>query len=126
MTTVALDASALMAPVERDLRLFDELDRLLGAVDPVVPGAVLEELDRLAEGAGEEGRAARVGRDLAARCRTIETNEQNGDDALVSLAAAGEVAYVVTADRPLRDRLLDAGVSVVEPRGSATLAVTEP
>jgi len=46
MTTVALDASALMAPVERDLRLFDELDRLLGAVDPVVPGAVLEELDQ--------------------------------------------------------------------------------
>ncbi|MFB6296033.1 MAG: PIN domain-containing protein [Halobacteriales archaeon] len=126
MTTVALDASALMAPVERDLRLFDELDRLLGAVDPAVPDAVVEELDRLAGSGGEEGRAARVGRDLAARCRTIDTNEQNGDDALVSLAEAGEAAYVVTADRGLRDRLLDAGASVIGPRGSATLAVTEP
>jgi len=126
MTTVALDASALMAPVERDLRLFDELDRLLGAGEPVVPDAVVDELDRLAGKGGEEGRAARVGRDLAARCRTIDTNESNGDDALVSLARSGEAAYVVTADRPLRDRLLDAGASVIEPRGSSTLAVTEP
>ena len=36
MTTVALDASALMAPVELDLRLFDELDRLLSAGVPVI------------------------------------------------------------------------------------------
>jgi rRNA-processing protein FCF1 len=126
MTTVALDASALMAPVERDLRLFDELDRLLGGVDPIVPAAVLDELDRLAEGSGEEARAARVGRDLAERCRTVDTNEPNGDDALVALAEAGDVAYVVTADRPLGDRLLSAGASVIETRGTATLTITEP
>ena len=122
---MALDASALMAPVERGLRPFDELDRLLGGAALVVPGAVLAELDRLADGASEEARAARVGRDLAERCREVETNEENGDDALVALATAGEADYVVTTDRPLRDRLLAAGVTVVETRGRTRLEITD-
>jgi rRNA-processing protein FCF1 len=126
MTTVALDASALMAPVELDLRLFDELDRLLGEVDVVVPDAVLAELDRLAAGAGEAARAARVGTDLAQRGRTVDTNERTGDDALVALAEAGAAEYVVTVDRPLRDRLLSAGVPVVETRGRTRLEIREP
>jgi rRNA-processing protein FCF1 len=126
MTTVALDASALMAPVERDVRLFEELERLLGEVDLLVPAAVRAELDRLAAGASAEAAAARVGSDLAERGRTVDTSERNGDDALVALATAGEAEYVVTADRPLRDRLLDAGVPVVETRGRTRLEITEP
>jgi len=130
MTTVALDASALMAPVELDVRLFEELDWLLGEVELVVPEAVCAELDRLAAGAGEAARAARVGSDLAERGRTVDTNEQNGDDALLALATAGEAEceaeYVVTTDRPLRDRLLSAGVPVIETRGRTTLEITEP
>ncbi len=126
MTTVALDASALMAPVERDVRLFEELDRLLGDVEVVVPGAVHAELDRLAAGASEEARAARVGSDLAQRGRTVDTNERNGDDALLALATSGGTEYVVTTDRPLRDRLLSAGVPVIETRGRTRLAITEP
>ena len=122
---MALDASALMAPVELDLRLFDELDRLLGEVDLLVPDAVRAELDRLAAGAGEAARAARVGTDLAERCREVETNEENGDDALLSLATADEAEYVVTTDRPLRDRLLSAGVPVIETRGRTRLEITE-
>jgi rRNA-processing protein FCF1 len=126
MTTVALDASALMAPVERDVRLFEELDRLLGNVEAVVPGAVHAELDRLAAGASEEARAARVGSDLAQRGRTVDTNERNGDDALLALATSGGTEYVVTTDRPLRDRLLSAGVPVIETRGRTRLTITEP
>jgi rRNA-processing protein FCF1 len=126
MTTVALDASALMAPVERDVRLFEELDRLLGDVEAVVPGAVHAELDRLATGASEEARAARVGSDLAERGRTVDTNERNGDDALLALATSGGTEYVVTTDRPLRDRLLSAGVPVIETRGRTRLTITEP
>ena len=126
MTTVALDASALMAPVERDLRLFDELDRLLGEMDLLVPDAVQSELARLSTGSGEAARAARVGSDLAERGRTVDTNESNGDDALLALAEAEEAEYVVTTDRPLRDRLLSAGVPVIETRGRTRLEITEP
>ena len=147
MPVVAMDASALMTPVELEVRVFDELERLLGDAELVTPRAVLAELERLAEGDGgsREARAARVGLDLAGeRCRAVEpvaapggdAGDENataasgapdtGDDALVALARSGAVDYVVTNDRALRDRLLSAGVPVIGVRGRSTLAVTVP
>jgi len=124
--TVALDTSVLMAPVEVNLRLFEELDRVLGAVDPVVPSSVVRELDRLGDGSGEASTAASVGRDLAARARPLDTGDKYADDALVELAAAGDVDYVATADRELVRRVLDADTPVLCLRGRETLAVTDP
>lgn len=132
MTTVVLDTNALMMPVECDVRVFDELARLLGgsleAADLVVPRAVVAELETLSSGASEEAVAASVGRDLADRCRVVDTAASYADDAVVELAVSPEndCDYVVTNDRPLRDRLLDRGVPVVGRRGRNTLAITEP
>ncbi|WP_050033636.1 PIN domain-containing protein [Halorubrum halophilum] len=123
---VALDASALMAPVEADLRLFEELDRLLGAHEAVVPTAVVSELDRLQGGNGAAATAASVGADLATRAETVETDESYADDALVELATEGRVDGVVTNDRPLANRVLEAGAPVIGLRGRNTLAITEP
>jgi hypothetical protein len=128
VTTVVMDTNALMMPVECDVRVFDELARLLGegveAVDLVVPRAVVTELESLAPGASKEAVAASVGRDLADRCRVVETTAEYADDAVVELA--DDADYVVTNDRPLRGRLLDRGVPVVGLRGRNTLAITEP
>ncbi|WP_411967396.1 DUF188 domain-containing protein [Haloferax sp. YSSS75] len=122
-----MDTNALMMPVELDVRVFDELDRLLAAdVDLVVPTAVLDELEKLATGGGTEAVAASVGADLATRCRAVETEESYADDAVVELAQSGEADYVVTNDKPLRDRVLECGIPVIGIRGHATLAVTEP
>ena len=127
MPVVALDASALMLPVQLDLRVLDELDRLLPGAELVAPRAVVDELARLAEGNGRDARAAAVGLDLAeARCRVVEGDASSGDDALVALAADGAVDYVVTADAPLGERLLAAGVPVVGVRGRNTLAISHP
>ncbi|MFB6304616.1 MAG: DUF188 domain-containing protein [Haloferacaceae archaeon] len=127
MTTVVLDTNALMMPVECDCRVFDEVERVVGGdPDYVVPTAVVAELEDLAEGGGEEATAARVGRDLADRCRVVETDEDYADDAVVALAARDGADYVVTNDRPLRDRLLDRGVRVIGLRGETKLAVTRP
>jgi rRNA-processing protein FCF1 len=123
---VAMDTSALMLPVEADVRVFEELDRLLGTYETVVPEAVVAELEKLAEGNGAEGTAASVGRDLAERCRTVDHEESYADDALLELAREDEIDCVVTNDRPLRDRLLDAGVPVIGLRGRNKLAVTQP
>ncbi|OYR92861.1 twitching motility protein PilT [Halorubrum sp. E3] len=123
---VALDASALMAPVEADLRLFEELDRLLGAYEVVVPTAVVSELDRLQGGNGEAATAASVGADLATRAEAVETTESYADDALVELVSEGRVDGVVTVDGPLADRVLEAGAPVIGLRGRNTLAITEP
>lgn len=127
MTTVALDTNALMMPVELDVRLFDELDRLLDDYDPVAPQAVAEELRKLSDTGGEEGIAASVGHDLATdRCLLLDTEESYADDAIVELAREGTTDYVVTNDRPLRDRVLDADVPVIGLRGKNKLAVTQP
>jgi len=122
---VALDTSALMLPVEGDVRVFDELDRVVGDAEFLVPAAVVAELDALASGGGEEGIAASVGRDLADRCRVVGTDASNGDDALVALAREGACEYVVTNDRALADRLHDRGVRVVGLRGRNTLKITQ-
>jgi rRNA-processing protein FCF1 len=124
--TVILDTNALMMPVELDVRVFDELDRLVGDADLVVPQAVVAELEKLRDaGTGEEATAAAVGRDLASRCRVVGTEASYADDAVVELAG-GMDGYAVTNDRPLRDRLLERGVRVIGLRGRTTLQITEP
>ena len=128
MTAVGMDTNALMMPVEVGVRVFDELDRLLGPgmAEYVIPRPVADELDALSAGSGEEAKAASVGKDLANRCRILETNESYADDAIVELAEDGAFDYVVTNDRPLRDRLLSRGVRVIGVRGTNRLGITEP
>jgi rRNA-processing protein FCF1 len=127
VATVTLDTNALMMPVELDVRLFDELDRLLDGFEPVVPQQVVEELRRLSEKGGEEGIAASVGHDLATdRCLTLDAEASYADDAVVELARDGQTDYVVTNDGPLQDRVLEAGVSVIALRGKNKLAITRP
>lgn len=127
VAVVALDTSGLMMPVECDVRVFDELSRLLGDFDCVVPRAVHDELAKLSQGASQEAIAASVGADLADdRCRTLETESEASyaDDVLVELA--DEFDYVVTNDGPLRQRLLEAGVSVIHIRGRNKLEISQP
>jgi rRNA-processing protein FCF1 len=123
---VVLDTNALMMPVECNVRLFEELERLLSAVDPVVPESVLTELEKLADGNGEEGTAASVGRDLAERCSVVEADPDYADDAVLAVARRDSIDYAVTNDAPLRERLLDAGVPVISLRGQHKLAITQP
>jgi hypothetical protein len=123
---IALDTSVLMAPIEANVRPFEELDRLVPGNEPVVPTAVLAELESLSDSNGEEGTAASVGRELADRCRAVETEEGYADDAIVELATEGRVGYVATNDRELKDRVLSRDVPVIGLRGRDELAVNRP
>ncbi|MFB6137669.1 MAG: PIN domain-containing protein [Halobacteriaceae archaeon] len=123
---VAMDTSALMLPVQADVRVFDELDRLLGAYEAVVPEAVLTELESLAGRGGEPGRAARVGADLAERLETVQTAATEADDALVELVERDVVDAVVTNDAPLRERVLARGAQAIHLRGDNQLTRTHP
>jgi rRNA-processing protein FCF1 len=123
---IALDTSVLMAPIEANVRPFEELDRLVPGAEAVVPRPVLDELDQLSNSGGEEGTAAAVGLDLANRCRPIDAREDYADDAIVELAATDRVGYVATNDRDLRDRVLDRDVPVIGLRGRNELAINRP
>ena len=122
--SVVLDTNALMMPVECNVRVFEELDRLLGEYDAVTPQAVVDELDKLADGAGEAATAASVGLDLVERVRVRDTAASYADDAVVELAQADGVTHVVTNDKPLQQRLRGAGVSVISLRGKNKLGIT--
>jgi rRNA-processing protein FCF1 len=124
MQTALLDTNALMMPVEVGVRLFEEVERVAGQVEYLVPAATVAELDALSEGAGEAATAASVGRDLVERCRVVDHAADSADNAVVELADGADV--VVTNDGPLRDRVLDAGVPVISLRGQHKLAVTQP
>jgi len=124
--TVVVDTNALMMPIEVGVRLFDELERL-GATDPIVPRAVIDELEKLAaSGNGEAATAASVGLDLSKRCRTVETEADYADDAVVEASSTFAVDAAVTNDKPLKERLLAEGVPVIGLRGQHKLAITQP
>jgi len=123
---IAVDANALMMPVEVGVRVFDELERVCGDYDPIVPDVVRAELARLAEGDGKAATAASVAVDLADRCTTRETDGRYADDEIVALAEAGAVDAVCTNDAPLRERVLVTGVPVIHLRGRNELTRTRP
>ena len=124
---IVLDTNALMMPVECEVRLFDEIERLLpDAGGYLAPEAVRAELDKLADGAGTEATAASVGRDLLQRCTLADTEADYADDAVVELATREDVTHAVTNDKPLKHRLLDAGIPVISLRGRNKLGITQP
>jgi hypothetical protein len=123
---IVLDTNALMMPVECDVRVFEELDRLLNESAYAAPEAVRAELQKLADGAGAEATAASVGLDLLDRVSVVETGVDYADDAVVELATRDEATHAVTNDKPLKRRLLDAGVPVISLRGKNKLGITQP
>lgn len=130
--SIVMDANALMMPVECNVRVFEELERVLAdetsaSLDPVVPRAVVAELERLAEGAGEAATAASVGLDLAREhCRVVDHEADHGDNAVLECALRETATHAVTNDAGLKRRLLDAGVPVISLRGRTKLTLTQP
>ena len=123
---IVVDTNALMMPVECDVRLFDELERLVGPRELITPEAVVDELDKLADGNGKEATAASVGRDLVERCTAVATDADYADDAVLELASQPDATHAVTNDTPLKRRLLDAGIPVISLRAQHKLAITQP
>ena len=120
---VLVDANALLLPFTVRFRLEQEIDRQVDGARVAVPSSVLGELDRIASRGNVNARAAR---EFARRFEEVPTDHQ-GDDALVQLGRQLH-AWVLTGDRALRKRLLEAGVPVLFPRGKTHLdrAVSPP
>ena len=123
---IVLDTNALMMPVECDVWLFEELDRVGAGGDYFVPEAVRAELGKLADGAGAEATAAAVGLDLLDRCTVTGTDADYADDAVLELSTRDDATHAVTNDKPLKRRLLDAGIPVISLRGRNKLGITQP
>jgi len=100
-----------------------ELDRLLGSYHPVVPTAVVEELQILStRGIGQKKAAAALR--LIVKYDTIDQEADTVDEALMRIAEKTN-GIVVTNDTELRKRLKNRGFSVIFLRGKKKLALDE-
>ncbi len=113
--SVLLDANALMMPFQFSLDLEEELKRLLGDYEVLVPSSVLRELEGLSK---TDGRA-RAALELASRYRVVEVPGE-GDQAIFS-AAVERSSAVLTNDSKLRRRLRRADIPVIYLRGRSKL-----
>ncbi len=113
---VLVDANALLLPFTTHFRLEEEINGQVDGARVLVPSSVLGELERVAVRGNTDARAAR---EFARRFDVVPTTIP-GDDALVDLGRRLK-AWVVTGDRALRTRLLEAGVPVLFPRGKSHL-----
>ncbi|HLY76792.1 MAG TPA: twitching motility protein PilT [Thermoplasmata archaeon] len=113
---VLVDANALLLPFTSHFRLEEEIYAQVDGARILIPASVLGELERVAHRGNVQARAAR---EFARRFDIVPT-EALGDDALVELGRR-LTAWVLTGDRALRTRLLEAGVRVLFPRGKSHL-----
>lgn len=113
---VLVDANALLLPFTSHFRLEEEIYGQVDGAQVLVPSSVLGELDRVAARGNPNARAAH---EFARRFRVVVT-DLGGDDALVDLGRRLH-GWVLTGDRALRTRLLEAGVPVLFPRGKSHL-----
>ena len=99
-TRVALDTSALMMPVELDVRLFDELGRLLGG-QPVTSADATETAAETANGA-EAGDGFEAATGAEADEKTDITRGSNGDAETIGERRGG---YEATIPQPVVEEL---------------------
>jgi hypothetical protein len=129
---VILDANALMSPFRTSLRLEEELSRVFGACEPVVPLGVVAELVSLSK-SHHEARAAlalmakrgwhTVGDSTRTRAKHDRARERGRVDEELSRLALKLNAAVVTNDRALKESLRSAGVPVAFLRSKKILEV---
>jgi rRNA-processing protein FCF1 len=118
---VVFDTNALFLPFTDGTDLDGELERLLGAVEWIVPSSVLGELQTIARGTGTSARHATAALRLAGRART-EATKLAGDDGLLDVARRCKAA-IVTGDRTLQNEAQRSGLPVIVPREKGRLAL---
>jgi rRNA-processing protein FCF1 len=114
VTSVLLDANALMMPGQFGIDLFGQIGELMGAFEPIVLEEVRGELHGLSCGRGRHAAAARLGLSLTEKCTVVPASPQGGPvDAKIARYAEMHRCTVATNDRELKNHLLSHGVDVI-------------
>jgi len=117
MERIIVDTNALFIPFQLKIRIEDELERLFGKVEIIVPESVINELYNLSK----TNTIARAALKYAMKFRVVK-NEGSGDRAIVNLAI--KTGYpVLTNDKRLKRILKAHGIRVIETRGMKRLEV---
>ena len=125
MRAVVLDTNALMMPYQFGINIEKELNRLLGICRIIVPRTVVEEMEKLAEGGGEVGRAAKLGLSIIRKrgFRLVET-ENKGDDGVLETAIKMDAA-ILTNDKELKKKAKELRLPIIYLREGCKLEMEE-
>jgi|GEM_PF-1443933 len=112
-----------MCPFECSINIDDELCRLLGKVELVVPRQIVDELSLLSDSAsGSKKKKASLALKLIKNRKICDIEAKSGDEAVVALAIKlGGVVF--SNDREVRSIARKAGLSVVFLRSKKTLVL---
>jgi rRNA-processing protein FCF1 len=115
---VILDTNVLIMHMEYRINLEDELTRLLGAYEILIPSAVIWELK------GISNKYSKLALKFIEKFRVVDSVKR-GDEAILSLARHLH-AVVVTNDRELRAKLKEHDLKVIYIRQRSYLAIDIP
>ncbi len=122
---VILDSSAILMFFESSVDWEAELGRLLGAYTPVVPAAVIYELENLREcREGMQKQKACAALKLIEKYEKIIVDTMAADEAVLKIAQQTENSVVFTNDTELRKRLTACKIPVIFLRGRKKLEMT--
>ena len=111
--TVILDSNAILMLFEFSIDLEDELTKLVGNYDIIIPRPVYKELEFLSKnGKGKKRTNAKASLKLIEKYKIIDIDGKNADDSIFSFAKKSN-SLVLTNDRDLRCRLKKIGTHVI-------------
>ena len=113
-----------MMPAQFGIDVFEEIRRLVGAFEPLVPAEVLGELRGLGRGRGRDASAARFALTMAGSCTVVPRGPSDITvDERIAAIAAEPGCMVATNDRGLRDLLRGKGIGVIFMRKQKTMEI---
>jgi uncharacterized protein len=119
---VVLDTNALLMPFERRVRIEEELERLLGPFEALVPTPCIQELERIAsEERGGRRDRAKMALQYATRFQRVE-HAPPADYAALRIAVE-RGACLFTNDAELVKRAHRQGVRVIRLKGLSHLVI---
>jgi hypothetical protein len=119
VSIVILDTNALMMPFQFKLNLEQELDRLLGKYEIIVPSSVRAELEWLSK----SNIIAKSALALSKRYRALFVGRHQTTDSSILKLAKQSRAYVVTNDTNLRTKLRAQNTPVIYLRSKTHLSI---
>ena len=121
---VVLDTNFLLVPYQFKIDVFSKTEELIdGPCTFLVPVGVKKELEKLGEGKGKEGAAARFALKLLKARKPEEVESAGNVDEWILGYAKKTGAIVATNDRPLRVKLKKNRVKVISMLSRSQLGV---
>ena len=120
---VILDSNSIMMLFEFSIDLEDELNKLIGKHNIIIPKPIYGELEFLSKhGKGKKRIIAKASLKLISRYNVVDIDEKTGDDSVFSTARQTN-GIVVTNDKELKNRLKKISISVIFLRAKKKLVM---